>query len=543
MDGSPVFSIDKVKNAYNYRNQAYSVSSSKLGKDIPVVVTYNFAEQEKKSITKSFKIAKGASAVSINTSVTSDKTTIQAGDTVNFSFSIENTSEVAIQNAKLTATGLNSGAQIGSTFSLAAKGKSGSSTVIVYEAVFENSATIQPKLTYTAGGKSYSTNLDAVVITVGNPGVEFVITPSATKAEVGEEVSFDLAITNSGNVDFDSFYVYDNLDNMVALDQETLAMGQSIEASHKMIISETTQVKFIAAAQDADGNEYEFTSDDVTIEVALGASGAELFTLNVEADKTELTEEGEILFSLTLENKSSQPYTDVVINEETLGEITSYTSFPNGKKILQYSITMAESQNFVFTLTATAPDGSAVKYTAPAIQVNVEGSGGISTLTIILIIVIALIIAVAVVLVILVLRDKNGPDKGGSKVSRGQSKQKSKNGGFLAGIFGSQKTGSKRSHPAESAPRTSARPPQRTYSSRPSGVQSDNMYKNGSRNYVQGTTSADGVRHSNTSYEIDPAPAATPHGSFEPVSEQPEANVRPHMQNRKRFEFDDHNDF
>ena len=597
VDGSKAFSIDQIKKAYNYRNAAYSISSSKLGKQIPVVVTYSFEGHSSNSVSKSFTIKKGAGTVSISTMAKADKTTIKEGESVSFSFSIENNSNISIENAKLTASNLNGGKQIGETFSLAA----GKPHLITYSEQISSSMTIQPKLTYTAGGKQYTANLDVISITVGNPAVDFVITPASTSVNTGDELTVDVSITNTGNVDFESFYVYDCLDNMVAIEQETLKMGESVSASHTMMLSETTDIDFYIAAQDADGNEYDFRSNKVTVEAGTlsGDELAGMLTLDVTTDKNTLEEPGDVLFSLTLENKSSQPFTNIVISEETLGEIESYTSFPNGKKVLSYNVKdISDSMSFIFSVTATAPDGSAVSFAVPSIEITVEnGSGGISWLTIVLIIVIVLIVATAAVLIILVLREKNGGGNGGnggrsgknvgSKVSSGRSKSSSSGEGFFASVFGGKKSrggvyyeediqypGDRRP-PIKKNPAAGrgadVRKPQSYNMNAPEPQPSDNIYKRGSRNYVQGTASSVGARRSFEPLEAD-APSADEMASVgldaqeaynEPSFEEPvieekagldalsqekgHNNAEPRrVQVKKRYtnvKFDDHNDF
>ncbi len=421
VDGTKVFTLPEMKKEYTYR-MSYAVSSSKLDKAIPVTVTYKYkGGSDTKSIEKSFTVKKGAgggteaSGVSINTAVSVSSTTVAAGDSVTFTFTVENTGSAKITDAKLTATNLNDGKQIGDTFSLGA----GKATTISYNQSFDSSVVIQPKLKYTANGKAQTSNLDAVNITVGGGGetaaaLDIVLSTTETAPVAGTPFNVDVKLTNNSGKDFNSVDLFDNNGEFITLDSSSLANGASLTFSYPTTLKTGNTVRFTASCLDANGEEYTFTSNELTFDIEpvntpAASDYSSLLSLTVSADTTELEKPGDVMFTLTLKNDAPQDYTDITLAEASLGTIDTYPVFPNGEKSIEYGVTNVKTTTeFIFMIKATAPDGTSVEHTLPAIQINVAepASGGMTWWLWLLIIVGAVLLIGAGVLVFLILTDR-----------------------------------------------------------------------------------------------------------------------------------------
>lgn len=390
-------------DTYTYSEQ-YAVSASKLGAPVSLVVTYSdgFTAQ---SVSKSFTVNQKAATISVNTVVKVDKNAVAANEKVNFSFAIENNSNVAIENVRLKASALNGGNTIGQVASIAA----GDAKLINYSVNVAETMTVTPVLTYTAAGKSYNKTLDSIIITVSDASMEIVA--SAGQTMPGEETTFSITLKNTGNVSFTDIELFDQDDNPVSLTSTSLAGGSTISATHSMLIEENAFVDFYAIAKDANGNSYTFRSNEVEVIVTEKdeVDYATLFTLTAEADKLELGKKGgEVVFSLTIDNQTDQPFTNLLLYEETLGEIESYSSFPSGEKTITYAAQITKAGTYTFVLSALTPEGTPIIVQAEPIVIEVQDAAGstASTLLWILIVVIVLIVGAGVTLLVLVLREK-----------------------------------------------------------------------------------------------------------------------------------------
>ena len=404
IDGKKVKSIVGLKggDTYTYTGK-YSVNTNQIDKNIRVTVSYDGG-----SAASSFKISRKDANITVNTISKVDKPSLAAGGQANFTFSIENKSDVAIEDAVLKASTLNDGKPLSEEFTL----EPGKATIIAYTQEITETIDVAPVLTYTAAGKSYSKDLEKLTVTVND--AEMAITAAISDTADGK-VTFTLNLENTGNVDFTNVALYDATDARITTSSNKLTAGESLSAEHTMTFTESTSVDFYALASDADGTSYTFRSNtlEINAEDSAAAGLSDLLTLTAEAneDSFVLKKPGTANISLTLKNAHTEAFTDVKITETNSGEIVeSYSIFPTGEKVLTYSADIEETTSFTFALTATDPEGNPIEYTIPAINVTVEskngGSNKLMTLIIILAIVIVLIIGCGVALIVLVSKEK-----------------------------------------------------------------------------------------------------------------------------------------
>ena len=407
VNGKSIKSIGALKggDTYTYTGK-YSIKASELDKKIPVAVSYNGG-----SVSESFRVSQKAANITVNTISKVDKPSIKAGSEANFSFSIENKSDIAIEDVTLKASTLNEGKALAKEFSL----RPGEAKIIAYSQVITETIDVAPVLTYTAADKSYSKNLDTLTVTVTEAEMTFTAKASATEMNAGEEVVFNLSLENTGNVDFTNIALYDANDSRITTQSNQLAAGAVLTAEHRMTFEESASVDFYVVAADAEGTSYTFRSNTIQINIAAADASdySDLLTLTgeVSEDSVLLKKPGTANISLTLKNAHTEAFTDVKIVEANSGEIVeTYSMFPTGEKVLTYSKDIETTTNFDFILTATDPEGNAFEYKLPTLNVPVKqessGSNKLMTVIIILGVLAVLIIGGGVTLIVLVVKEK-----------------------------------------------------------------------------------------------------------------------------------------
>jgi len=421
VDGKTVKTVSSIAagSTYNYSGK-YTVAASKLGKKIGVTVDYDGG-----SVSDHFTISQKDADITVNTLVKVDKNAVEAGGEVNFSFSIENKSNVPIENASLSASTLNNGNRLGKKFSL---GANGDATIILYTATITQTIDVSPVLTFEAAGKTHTKNLDTITITVNDANMEILVTPSTTTPELEAPVTFDFVIKNTGNVPFKDLALYDVNDQRITTSSNNLSAGGSITATHTMSFTESGTYDFYVYASDENGTSYSYRSLPIEIEVTEPAAKdySDYFTLTavVAAENSRLEKPGEVNIELTLKNTYTEPFTNVKIEEVNSGTvIETYSTFPVGEKVLPYVVEIEETTNFDFVLTATDPEGNPMTVMVSRINVPVEGekssSSKLSTLLIVFGIILVLIIGCGVTLVILVVKDKKQKEAAQKEAAEG----------------------------------------------------------------------------------------------------------------------------
>ncbi len=389
-------------------NEEYTVSASQLDTDIAVVLSYTF-ESVAKSKTKTFKVSKEAVNVGVSTTVKADNTEVAGGTEVKFTFAIENTGNVAIENATISASELNGGNALSSAFSI----DPGKSTIIPYIATITETTVVEPILKYTANGKNYTKSMQSVTITVEEVLVSVVVSADNTEPEPGEEVNFSIAIVNEGNVSLVNLVLTDKDGNEVPLGSTKLAVGGTLNATYTTTFEENTQFLFNLICDDPSEESHTFSSNILNIQVEEEDIDYESeLTLLVDADINTLKDEDKVIFTISLSNTGEHIFTDVSVNENTIGVINEeeIAALYPGDKTFTIEQEVLENTTFYFYVNATDPDENIIKVSANPIEITVDPntSNGIGTLLWIIAIIMILIIGAGVTLFILVRKDKLG---------------------------------------------------------------------------------------------------------------------------------------
>ena len=369
------------------------------------------------TVKSSFTVGQKTPTVKVNTTVKLDSTTVTKGDKSTFTFAIENNGDAAMENINLTASPLNGGKVLTSTFDLAA----GKVTMVTYSEALTEDTTVKPQITFTVAGREYTKTMNEVSVKVMNPEMKVTISVQDNQVEADEEFSVEAYIENSGNSTFKSIELFDMNDQRIPTEKSSLAANEYFSATKTMKLSESTEIGFYVKATDDSGKSYTFNSNVIKMYVneKKPEDYGEFLLLRVEPDQTSLDKKGPVKFLVEIENTSEEDFSNLVVSEKNLGEINSFTTLKAGetnKFDFKTVEDIEKTTEFEFVLTAEDPDGNVVTVSIDPIEITVDGGGGgMSALLIVIIVIIVLIIGVGVTLLIVLKKDKDKKAREGAQ--------------------------------------------------------------------------------------------------------------------------------
>lgn len=417
--------VDEFGNISAGATETYSVpfniSESQLGQKITLDIRYILGSNTHE-IQKSFTVNKKSVNAVVAGSVSVNKDTVSAGESVQFSFLIENQGDVDISDVKLTAAPLNNGKQIGDTFSLGV----GKTKKITYTVELSSDVTVKPQITYTVDGETKTSSLSSVSVKVNDLQMEVKITAGNTSINPGETIPFDIEIINTGKIDFANIKIYSPYGEEIEMDRSTLSAGSSMVQKHDLLAVKTGKVQYTVEAEDKNGNNVKVESNAIEVAVAgstENGSDAKL-EMSIEINTDKLASTGEVTLLVTVKNPGLTPITGIKVVEQTLGEIGSIGTLTNGEETISYTFKFEGTQEVIYTFEASGTDyqGSVVSTLTQTKITPVENNGGgntIQTLIIIIIIVVVIIIGLAIAFVIVYKKDKKGGRPKGDGPTRG----------------------------------------------------------------------------------------------------------------------------
>lgn len=365
-----------------------------------------------------------ASTLKIDASASVDKKSANAGDKVKFTFKITNSGNVAITNASLKAPPLNNGGVIGTPFSL----NPGDTKTMEWSENINQTVAVKPVLSYTANSTNKTQNLSTLNVTVKqvvNSSMTVALTADKDNINPGDPINITAAVTNTGNDTLKNIKLLDGNNNPVTLQVTTLEAGGSTTATIPETPQATATYQFSATATNSASSAVNATSNQLTVTVGSAASASPsssgtdtsapsgegaVFKVDVIADSYSLDKPGNVKFQVTVTNTSDVVLNNVSVTEKTIGDFGSVSALGKDSKMFTKSAPVDKTSQFVFTATATLPDGSTITAETEPLSITVSGGAlfGGDMMTTILIIVIIAIAVVGLILFLLYRRNRSG---------------------------------------------------------------------------------------------------------------------------------------
>ena len=341
-----------------------NVSTEMLGQTL----TFSLVSGGNQIATASTKINKKTLSVKLDVGVKADKTIADAGDTVTFTFTLENNGEADITGIAVKDTV--SGKTLKDKFDLA-RGKSYSFTHKV--TMTTGDITVTPKITFTANGAEQpAITKDPIVVKLSIRDVKMSVTVDNSRPQPGEEVTFTLSLTNNGNVSYSKLKV-SIAGEPVEFPSSTLKPGETFTQTYKRSFQASTAVIFSVTMVDQNGEQRAL---DKTVDIQLPVDPSivkEKLKLVMNVDRPQLTSAGVVNFTGYISNATEYEFINVQVNEASLGNVFSTSALAaSGQLSIEYSANINETTTYNFVLTATDLDGNTYTINAEPITVTVK---------------------------------------------------------------------------------------------------------------------------------------------------------------------------
>jgi uncharacterized repeat protein (TIGR01451 family)/LPXTG-motif cell wall-anchored protein len=225
-------------------------------------------------------------------------------------------------------------------------------TYTIAEQPVEGYITPQPYTFKIDSGESLDITLRNIEI-VPQPEPSMIIEKVADdySVYVGEDVTYTITVTNTGEVDLDYVYVSD--DQLGYTTNVSIEAGQSFSHSITTSYDSTgTKTNTARAEYGIETNEYMMVEDSVDVEVNRRSTPSGTYRMTIEKEALlDEVEVGDLVeFTITVENTGNRTLTDIEVVDDMTGLDETITLSPGESETFNVSVVAEE----VGTLTNTA---------------------------------------------------------------------------------------------------------------------------------------------------------------------------------------------
>ena len=297
-----------------------------------------------------------------------------AGDTTSLTivYEVENTGVLPIRNIVVTDT-LN---DFRDTADLLMPGER---SYFLHYASLQSDSVSAPTLEYTAGDDDadYFIQLDELPLIYTRSLLDVSLTAgrSIFAMDTAEVI---LRLENGGNVAYRDIVIYDDIYGGVIDDHIVLpAGGEPVEIAHSYPLRGTADFRWRVTGVNDAGETIDLITETTTV-YADDLSDEVLLTLDAQAKMNHISRKGYVPVTLSLTNIASGMATDVLLREETLGEIATLAVVPTGDPT-QYTLRCEITADTVLHFTAeyTDPDGQLRIAEAGPVEIVIAAGGEI----------------------------------------------------------------------------------------------------------------------------------------------------------------------
>ncbi len=254
--------------------------------------------------------------------------TANVGDTITYDYTVTNTGDVSLHSVTLTDDLLGQIA-LGKTTLAPGESTTGSYTHLVTEddlpgPIFN---VVTAKGTPPAGPNVADLDLAFVVLTSG-PAINLVKEASVTAAGVGETITYDYTVINTGDVTLNSITLTDDMLGSISLEATTLAPGESTSGLATHLVAEDDLPGPLVNTATVQGIPPTGVTDQVTDTVSASVDLLSNPDIAVSKEASTATANvGEtITYDYTVTNTGDVTLDPVTLTDDILGEISLGTT-------------------------------------------------------------------------------------------------------------------------------------------------------------------------------------------------------------------------
>lgn len=238
-------------------------------------------------------------------------------------------------------------------------------------------AVSSPTLRYNAGASqqdAYTLRLDDAAITVARSLLDASLTAGRSMFNP-DSAEVILRLTNGGSVDYLNLTIYDDIYGGIIADSIRLpAGGEAVEVAHSYPLRGDGTYRWRVTGENAAGDAIDFITDTLTVPDEGGNDV--LLLLSAEAAMTRISRGGYVPVTLSVSNIGSEIASNVLIREESLGDLGELAVVPTGDPT-EFHVRLDVRQNatYVFSASYVDPLGQLRVATADPVEITI-GAGG-----------------------------------------------------------------------------------------------------------------------------------------------------------------------
>jgi uncharacterized repeat protein (TIGR01451 family) len=263
---------------------------------------------------------------SIGVTLTADRTVASEGDNITYTYTIINTGEVDLNGITLTDQKLGTIALSSDNLTPGAQMiAAGKYTVLGTDlpGPLVNMATVHAIDTI---GASVSASSSTVSVNLNAPlsSISVSLSANATEAHVGDNVTYNYTITNTGESALSGITLTDQKVGTITLASDNLSVGDNMTVTGIRTVLSTDlpgPLSNVATVTALNSSGATVTASSATVFISLGSLTSSI-SVGVTANTSEASEGDNVTYTYTITNTGEDALTGIVLTDQKLGTIT-----------------------------------------------------------------------------------------------------------------------------------------------------------------------------------------------------------------------------
>lgn len=280
-------------------------------------ITGDDGEVVKKLVALGRQIAYDGGVASLEVVRSIMPTTAGEGQKVSVTYSLVNTGTLPISNLVITEN-----SSISSSTGKIASIEAGEEASYTFTATMKKkNLTSQASISYEAGGKPYTQQVESATIKYGVINLTGTLTADKKGGLPGDTVKLTLTLKNTGKADFTGISVSDSVLGEVFSGQ-SVAAGKTVTLEKEITLVDSADYQFVIRGTDTAGNEIETATERVSLTAVDPNQVANLQVVISVDRETIYTMPGIVKFTATVTNLTTADMSNVTVRA---GGMTLYT--------------------------------------------------------------------------------------------------------------------------------------------------------------------------------------------------------------------------
>lgn len=290
---------------------------------------------------------------------------VPKGSEVTISYRVRNTGNVSLKNLVLVDELCG---EVG-TLDLLEPGKKQTFSAKV---TIDQTSVSRPSIRYTFDGNvtDITVGLKASTVYLADEQLDIQLEADKNVVSPGEVITLRLKIANNGNVSYENLRITDKSLGEVGTITSEIKPGDEYLFSKTVSLKTTTTFLFDVSGRNANGSEYEESSNMLTIAVSPAIENISV-NLSASAQPARLSEPGPVTFTVRIDNQGDIDIRNAVLSEQKRGEMKKLAVLAPGVTEVEYTYDVDAADN-TFKFLVELSDAKGGKLTLLSNPIAVE---------------------------------------------------------------------------------------------------------------------------------------------------------------------------